>query len=240
MPPHTTTSYSRVRRPWISLVYGLTHVLFRLRCRIQIEGSEHIPSQGGVLIVSNHISAFDTFLLPYTILASQGIQVVWAPAKAELFRSRFLAYFLTSVGAFPVRRGQHDRQAMRRMLHHMRTEKMMLFPEGARSHDGQLQAGKRTIGKLVYLARPVVVPAAVIGTDRILPALTALVRPRVSVTVRYGPPLALQAYYDKPDSKATAEAIVQEMMGAIASLLAQDAPGGQGTPEAPFQPRGEV
>lgn len=229
-----------MRQLWLGLVYGLTHLVFRLRCRLQISGSEHIPWQGGVLIVSNHISAFDTFLLPYTVLTCQGIQVVWSPAKAELFQHRLAAYFLTSVGAFPVRRGQHDRQAMRRMLHHMRTDKMMLFPEGTRSRDGRLQAGKRTVGKLVYQARPVVIPAAISGTDAILPRVTALLRGRVPVTVRYGPPLKLQSYYDLPDTKTTAEAIVQEIMGAIASLLSQPpAPHGP-APQVSFQPSGEA
>ncbi|MGE3539399.1 MAG: lysophospholipid acyltransferase family protein [Candidatus Tectimicrobiota bacterium] len=209
-----------MKRPWLWLVYTLTRAFFRLRCRLRIEGSEHIPAQGGVLIASNHLSAYDTFLLPYTILTSQGLQVIWSPAKAELFQRPWLAHFLTSVGAFPVRRGQHDRQAMRRILQHMRTDKIMLFPEGTRSPDGQLQAGKRTIGKLIYQARPVVVPAAVLGTEHILPHPAALLRGRVPVTVRYGKPLDLQSYYDMPDAKPTSEAIVQALMAAIAALLA--------------------
>ena len=63
--------------------------------RCTSRGSEHIPSQGGVVLVSNHISAFDTVLLPYSVLATQGMQIIWAPAKAELFRSRLLGYLLT-------------------------------------------------------------------------------------------------------------------------------------------------
>ena len=146
-------------RLWLRLAYGAVKLFFRLCCQVHIEGSEHIPSQGGVVLVSNHISAFDTVLLPYSVLATQGMQIIWAPAKAELFRSRLLGYLLTPLGVFPVRRGQHDRQAMRRMIAHMRTEKMMLFPEGTRSRDGRLHEGKRTVGKLIYTARPVVIPA---------------------------------------------------------------------------------
>jgi 1-acyl-sn-glycerol-3-phosphate acyltransferase len=186
---------------------------------VHIEGSDHIPAHGGVVLVSNHISVFDTVLLPFSVLAAQGMQIIWAPAKAELFRSRLLGSLLTSLGVFPVRRGQHDRQAMRRMIAHMRTEKMMLFPEGTRSPDGRLQEGKRAVGKLIYAARPVVIPAAIIGTERIIPHLKALVYGRVPVSVHYGKPVALQHYYAMPDTKATAIAIAQEVMSAIASLL---------------------
>ena len=75
-------------RLWLRLAYGAAKLFFRLCCQVHIEGSEHIPSQGGVVLVSNHISGFDTILLPYSVLAAQGMQIIWAPAKAELFRSR--------------------------------------------------------------------------------------------------------------------------------------------------------
>src|SRR5262249_12152823 len=115
------------RHPWMGrlllrLAYWGGKMFFLLCFPVHIEGGEYIPSQGGVVLVSNHISAFDTVLLPYSVLATQGMQIIWAPAKAELFRSRLLGYVLTSLGVFPVRRGQHDRQAMRRMISHMRTE----------------------------------------------------------------------------------------------------------------------
>jgi 1-acyl-sn-glycerol-3-phosphate acyltransferase len=234
---HPFVKHPWVGRVWLGLVYRVVGLFFRLRCHVRIEGSEHIPTQGGVVLVSNHISAFDTILLPYSILATQGLQIVWAPAKAELFSTRLIGGVLTSFGAFPVRRGQHDRQAMRRMMAHMRTEKLMLFPEGTRSPDGRLQAGKRTVGRLIYAARPVVIPVAVMGTERILPQVRSLFQGRVPVTIRYGPPLALQHYYALPDTKATAVAIVQEVMGAIASLLYNASQSGVTSPVAHLHPR---
>jgi 1-acyl-sn-glycerol-3-phosphate acyltransferase len=99
----------------------------------------------------------------------------------------------------------------------MQTDKMMLFPEGTRSRDGTLQAGNRTVGKLLYQARPIVIPTAITGTEQIW---ARCLRPkRVPISIRYGAPLDLQRYYTLPDTKATAEAILQEVMGAIATLL---------------------
>lgn len=191
----------------------------RLLCNIRVEGTEHLPQQGGVLIASNHISALDTLLLPYTILSSQGCQIVWAPAKEELFRIPLVGSILRSWGAFPVRRGKGDLRAMRQMLAHMRTDKMMLFPEGTRSRDGQLQAGKRTVGKLVYLARPTVIPTAILRAEHGSASRRFWPYQRPWMHIHYGKPLDLQRFYSMPDSKATSEAIVQEIMGAIASLL---------------------
>ena len=219
LPLHPLVKHPWIGHVWLYVAYRAVRLFFRLCCHVRIEGSERIPSQGGVVLVSNHISVFDTLLIPYSILATQGLQIVWAPAKAELFSTRLLGALLASLGVFPVRRGQHDRQAMRRMMAHMRTEKLMLFPEGARSRDGRLQAGKRTVGKLIYAAQPVVIPVAIVGTERILARLKCPWQGRVPVTVQYGKPVELQHCYALPDTKETAVAIVQEVMSAIASLL---------------------
>ena len=189
------------------------------------------------MLVSNHISAFDTLLLPYTVLATQGMQIIWSPAKAELFRVRLMGCLLTALGVFPVRRGQHDRQAMRRMIAYMRTDKMMLFPEGTRSRDGRLHDGKRTVGKLIYAARPVVIPAAISGTERMLSHLKMLSRGRAPVCIRYGKPVDLQRYYALPDTKETAVAIMQAVMSAIASLLSHPSQPLEASPVMPVQTR---
>lgn len=194
----------------------------RFWCRVRIDGAEHIPLKGGVLLASNHLSMLDALLIPYAVMETRGMQMVWSPAKEELFRIPVVRRVLLSWGSFPVRRGRGDLRSMRRIMTLLRDHRMMLFPEGTRSSDGRLQAGKRTIGKFIYHARPVVVPTAVSGTNRILPKGALLPSFRCSIAVRFGPPLDLRRYYDQPDSKQTAEAIVQEVMQAIAAL--QDEP----------------
>jgi 1-acyl-sn-glycerol-3-phosphate acyltransferase len=187
-------------------------------CRVRIEGAEHIPLKGGVLLASNHLSMLDALLIPYAVMETRGMQMVWSPAKEELFRIPVVGRVLLSWGSFPVRRGRGDLRTMRRIMTLMRDHRMMLFPEGTRSPDGRLQKGHRTIGKFIYHARPAVVPTAVSGTDRILPKGALCPSFRRPVAVRFGPPLDLQSYYHQPDSKHTAEAIVNEVMQAIAAL----------------------
>ena len=239
LPLHPLVKHPWIGRLWLRLAYMVVKLFFRLCCHVRIEGSGHIPSQGGVVLVSNHISAFDTLLLPYSVLATQGMQIIWAPAKAELFRTRLIGCLLTSLGVFPVRRGQHDRPAMRRMMAHMRTDKMMLFPEGTRSRDGRLQDGKRTVGKLIYAARPVVIPVAIVGTEGILPHLKSFFHGRAPVSVHYGKPVDLQRYYALPDTKETAVAIVQEVMSAIASLLYNTLQSVETSPVMPMRARSQ-
>ncbi len=194
-------------------------LFLRLTSRLQIVGAEHISPEDGVVLASNHISLLDTLFIPYSIMTIQGVQYIWAPAKAELFSMPIIGRVLASWGAFPVRRGRGDLRAMRRIGEHMRTGKLMLFPEGKRNPDGCLGKGRRMVGKLIYDTRPVVVPAAVWGTNKVWPSGRRLFRFRPSIGIHYGQPLDLQQYYTRPDTKETAEAIVKEVMGAIAMLL---------------------
>ncbi len=209
---------SWLARKWIRLSQQTIGLMFVRWCRLRIEGEAHIPLKGGVLLASNHISMLDALLIPYVTMQTRGMEIVWSPAKEELFRIPIVGQVLLSWGSFPVRRGRSDLRTMRRIMTLMRDGRMMLFPEGTRSPDGRLQEGKRTIGKFIYQARPVVVPTAISGTNRIYPKGATWPSFRRPISVRFGPPLDLQRYFDQSDSKQTAEAIVQEVMQAIAAL----------------------
>ena len=211
-------------------------------CRLRIHGLEHVPREGGVVLTSNHLSMFDTLVIPYSINRSHGPYRVWAPAKEELFRNAIASLCLRSWGVFPVRRGRNDMRGIRRMLSLMRSDKMMLFPEGTRSRDGRLHEGNRMLGKLIHQAQPVIIPTLIVGTDHVLGSGRWWPNWRTPVSVHYGRPLDLQGYYQTPSSRETSEAIVKEIMGAIAALMYN----GQTTiarppaPRARIQPEGPV
>jgi 1-acyl-sn-glycerol-3-phosphate acyltransferase len=191
--------------------------------RLKITGADHIPPGGGVLLAANHLSIFDTLLIPWVNIAKVRLEVVWAPAKAELFDIPVINYIIASWGAFPVQRGGRDVRAMRRLVELMRREKVMLFPEGTRSADGWLGGGNRMVGKLIYLARPIVIPTAILGTDRLLAKGRLMPRLFSKLEVRFGPPLDLARYYAAADSKVTAEAIISLVMRSIARLRGEEA-----------------
>jgi 1-acyl-sn-glycerol-3-phosphate acyltransferase len=161
-------------------------------------------------------------LIPWANIAQGRLEVVWAPAKAELFAIPLISRLIVSWGAFPVQRGGRDLRAMRRLVDLMRREKVMLFPEGTRSADGWLGRGNRTVGKLIYLARPVVIPTAILGTDRLLAKGRFMPRLFSKLEVRFGRPLDLEQYYAAEDTKATAEAIIRVVMRSIARLRGEE------------------
>jgi 1-acyl-sn-glycerol-3-phosphate acyltransferase len=214
---------SLAKRAWFGFSWLVLGVFLAGLNRLKITGAEHVPCGGGVLLAANHLSIFDTLLIPWVNIAKVQLEVVWAPAKAELFDIPVIHHIIASWGAFPVQRGGRDVRAMRHLVELMRREKVMLFPEGSRSADGWLGRGNRVVGKLIYLARPTVIPTAILGTDRLLAKGRLMPRVFSKLEVRFGPPLDLERYYAAEDTKATAEAIMFCVMRSIARLRGEEA-----------------
>ncbi len=181
--------------------------------RFEPSGLEHIPRHGGVLLASNHISGYETVFLPWILLRAFPLQMLWAPAKEELFRNPLLGAIFRSWGAFPVRRGR-DLKAGKHLGQLLQSEKVMLFPEGTRHKDGQLGKGNRGVGKLIYEHRPVVIPTALSGLNNWkFPGFGQRAR------VVFGPPLDFDDLFVLEDCKETHIAIVERVMAAIAAQL---------------------
>jgi 1-acyl-sn-glycerol-3-phosphate acyltransferase len=204
---------SLIRRLWALLAAGVIGVYASGLNRLQVIGRENIPQSGGVLIASNHISGFETVFLPWIVLRAFPLQMIWAPAKEELFRNPLLGAIFRSWGAFPVRRGR-DLKAGKHLGQLLATEKVMLFPEGTRHRDGTLGRGNRGVGKLIYDHRPTVIPTALSGLNHWkFPRLAQQAR------VAFGPPLDFTDLFSLEDCKETHLAIVDRLMAAIAAQL---------------------
>lgn len=210
------------RRAWFRFSWLVLGGFLAGLNRLKVMGAEHVPRGGGVLFAANHLSIFDTLLIPWVNIAKVGMEVVWAPAKAELFEIPVLNRIISSWGAFPVYRSGRDIRAMRRLIDLMHREKVMLFPEGTRSLDGWMGRGNRAVGKLIYRARPVVIPTAILGTDQLLAKGRVVPRLFSNLEVRFGPALDLDRFYRADDTKATAEAIVHTVMRSIARLRGEE------------------
>ena len=178
--------HDRVRRRGVQpIVYWLTrallqpaiHIWFRLRRT----GREHIP-EGGVILASNHRSFLDPFVVGCCLR-----RPIYFVAKSELFQNRLVAWFLNCLGAFPIRRGESDEEAVQTALALLeRGEAVVIFPEGTRHRSGPLQEPRRGVGRLALESGAPVVPIAVRGTERARRGL--LVRP-VRIDIRCGRPL---------------------------------------------------
>jgi len=105
--------------------------------RIETIGTEHFPKEGGVLLCSNHIDNLDPPVVGFT-----APRPVFFMAKAELFKNPLLKKLMTSIQAFPVKRGMSDREALRTGLKYLKEDKVVgLFPEGTRNKTGEIGKG---------------------------------------------------------------------------------------------------
>jgi len=204
---------SFAQRFWVTFSSYVVGFYASFLNRFVAKGAEHIPESGGVLLVSNHISAYETIFLPWAIIRQHPFQMVWAPAKEELFAKPFQRLIYSSWGAFPVKR-KRDVKAAQVLENLLKDQKVMLFPEGTRHKDGRLGKGNRGVGKIILETHPVIIPTALVGLNRWkFPGLGQ------QATVVFGKPLDVADLYALEDCKETHQMIVERVMKAIAELL---------------------
>jgi 1-acyl-sn-glycerol-3-phosphate acyltransferase len=165
---------------WVSraFVQPFSHLYFRLS-RI---GMENIPKSGPIIFASNHRSFLDPFVIALLIR-----RPMYYVAKKELFRNRLYAWFLNSLGAFPVDRGAADADMLataKAILE--RGDPVLMFPEGTRTRPGALGRPKRGVGRLALETGAPVVPVAAIGTEAVRRGWR--IRPH-KIRIRAGKPL---------------------------------------------------
>lgn len=130
----------------------------------QVNGLENLPDGGGFIIAGNHISFWD----PIVVWASLERKVHFM-AKAELFRWPLVRAVIRLAGAFPVRRGESDRRAVRKALDLLeRGGILVVFVPGTRVRKGQRPSPKPGVAMLATRARVPVVPVALTGTRRLV------------------------------------------------------------------------
>jgi 1-acyl-sn-glycerol-3-phosphate acyltransferase len=148
----------------------------RLLFRIEVQGREHIPRRGKVLLAANHASGYDPF-----VIGSLVPRVMYFLAKKELFHNPlFGAVLRFLLHAIPVDRRDLGHSTMRRINQLLAAgEAVLLFPEGTRSRSGQLGEAKAGVGLLAAMNDADIVPVRVEGLFGAGGSL--LRRPRVKV-----------------------------------------------------------
>jgi 1-acyl-sn-glycerol-3-phosphate acyltransferase len=159
---------------------------------VEASGLEHLPPRGGALLLPNHQSALDPFLVQ-----------AWAPrmvrsmTKSTQFGTSFMEWILPRLGAFPVRRYRIDPQSVRTVLSLLDDgECVCIYPEGERSWDARLQPFRtgtlRTALEALRRGIPVI-PVGIDGMYDLLPRWGRLRRTGRTVHLRFGAPLDLGA-----------------------------------------------
>lgn len=183
---------------------------FRLLFRMRVVGREHMPVDGAVVLASNHVSNIDPVFLG--VAAPRQVRFM---AKSELWSFGPLRRLVEGLGAFPVRRGQADRDAIRSAVSYLDQRAVVgIFPEGRRQKSGTLGTPQPGFAMLALRDGVKTIPVAISGTDRILrggiPRL-----PRVTVT--FGPPLDVSVG-ELPRGERHAE-IGRRLMAALGHML---------------------
>lgn len=205
---------------WIWFCWALVLFYLKIVNRGKFEGSNNIPDQeSGILFVSNHISDLDPALIPAAIMYRFPTRMVQSVAKIELKHLPILGSMIKSYGTIFVDRTGKDLRAMRHIVRAMQNSSVLLFPEGTRSMDGVLLPGKRPVGHLIHMAKPIIVPAAVWGTIEAIPPTSTFPRIGKDLGVRFGPPLDMESLYQLPVTKENSQKIVDHVMEAIAEMV---------------------
>lgn len=193
---HRFARETGVSRPVRAVVKGLLTPVLRLWFRLRIEGREHLPADGPVVVAPNHKSFSDAFFV--ALATPRHAQFM---AKSELLAGRF-GWLLNRLGAFPVRRGESDAEALETARAVLRRGGMLaLFPEGTRVRDPEaLGAPKRGAARLALEAGAPVVPCAIEGTEALRKG--AFVLPK-QVQVSFGEPIAVEQLEPTPEAAAS-------------------------------------
>lgn len=142
------------------LLKFMATVILTIVRRWDVQGRENLPADGGFLLVANHVSYWD----PVVVICAFKRKVYYM-AKSELFNIPVIGYVLRISGSFPVRRDKSDRKAIKIALRLLAEGEMVgVFPEGTRSHTGDLLKPHLGAALLAAKAKVPMIPVALTGT----------------------------------------------------------------------------
>ena len=209
------------------MFYDVIHTVvppaLRTVWRPTVVGRENVPSRGGVILASNHLSFVDSVVIPSVVPR----KVVFL-AKSDYFTGTGLKGLASRVwfeglGMLPV-----DRDDTKAALASLdialevlgRGEAFGIYPEGTRSRDGRLYRGRTGVAHLALTAGVPVVPVGLTGTQDVQPVGSS--RPRiVPITVAFGEPIHVAGRFEGVAPGRARREVTDEVMAAIQRLTGQ-------------------
>lgn len=197
------------------LLYALNWLAMRLLFQLRIEGRGNVPVAAPFVLVSNHQSDIDAFVLAAVLPRSAARRLSWGGDVTRLFQSASRRLLARAAGVFPIddRAGEQSVALARRALALGRS--LVWFPEGWRSPDGRLQPFLPGIGHILRDFPGPVVPVRIEGAFEALPRGRRLPRPG-AIQVRFGMPVRIGAL--PGGAPADAPALAQILRTLVAAL----------------------
>lgn len=194
-------------------------VMYAAYFRWRVFNAERVPLSGGVILASNHSS----FLDPPLVGSGLNRDINYL-ARESLFRYPGIGALLRSWNAVPVDRDGGGAKGLKMILGRLlQGNGIILFPEGTRTTDGNLQPARSGIGLTVIKSTAPVVPVRVFGTFEAYGKHIKIPRPH-RVIVKYGQPMIFEALRaeaktcDKARLKEIYQQVADEIMAAIGKL----------------------
>jgi 1-acyl-sn-glycerol-3-phosphate acyltransferase len=181
--------------------YWARCMLWLCGARVKVSGIENLRQGQHYIFASNHLSLIDS-----PVLVAYLPRTLRFLAKRELFSIPFMGWYMKAQGHIAIDRGD-ARATLRSMteaaaLIQRERKSVLVFPEGTRSMDGKLQEFKDGAAVLAIRAQTPIVPVAVVGTDRVLPAKAKEIR-AADVELRIGAPIDTAGYDQKQRGQLT-------------------------------------
>ncbi len=200
----------------MKVLYRIARTLFGTLLKaffhFRVYGRENLP-RGKAIIAANHQSYVD----PPVISAAIPEEIFFL-ARDDLFKLGAFRWLCRKVNSIMIKKRRADRSALRTVLEKLgEGRKVVVFPEGTRSSDGQLQPPESGVSLLAHRSRAPVIPAYVSGTYHVLPRGRKMVRFH-PVSVSFGKALGFDERSLNSGAKAAYHSFSQQVMNAIAAL----------------------
>jgi len=198
------------------LLKAILTPILRVFYRVRVEGSDVVPKSGPVILAANHRSFLDSIFLPLVLRRR-----VTFVAKAEYFDDPKTAWFFRAVGQIPIRRegGSAAEGALAAATDVLESGGVFaIYPEGTRTRDGYLHRGHTGVARLALATGAPIIPVGLVGTDECQPTDKKLPRIFRTVWIRFGTPLPVAHYSDRPDERLVLRQVTDELMFEIREL----------------------
>ena len=199
--------------PWYFAIYHLTRLVARVFFRFRVVHPERVVQEGPVILAMNHESYLDP---PFAGIGCR--RAIYFLARKSLLEVPVLGWLLPKLNVIPIDQEGGDRSALKALIRILRANQgALVFPEGSRTLDGNLQPPQNGIGFVIAKTLAPVVPMRIFGAHQALPRGGGRLR-FCPITIVVGQPLHFTAADVEGSGREVYPRLSQRVMDAIAAL----------------------
>jgi 1-acyl-sn-glycerol-3-phosphate acyltransferase len=198
---------------WYHFVLILARGAFWLIGGVKGVDKQNVPRKGGLIVAPLHVSNLD----PEAVACGTNRHLRFM-AKEELFKNKLAAAIISSLGAFPVKRGEGDTESVRYAMDCLKKgQAVLIFPEGTRGDGQHIQPINRGVAMLAKRTGVPVMPVGVVGTHIAWPKGQKKIK-RAKMRIIYGKPFTYEEIAIGANEKENRDIFARELQLRIANL----------------------